>query len=326
MRTPPKFFIAGCGRSGTSLLRTMLNHHPDFFIPPECGFITDYMLFGAKLPASILCNLVLNEPELTLWFKNKDLLQFDENENIFTLIEKIHAATLEKNGKKFWGQKTPRFIRYFKEFKKEYPELKLLFVVRDPRAVVHSFRSSPGFVSYIPEIVNRWIFDNKAGIAAINEFGADVMLIKYEDLISDTESTLKKASEFLHVPYSPQMLEYNKTGNKDYLAFNKKQLQKLAEKPDKTRIASWKNVLRNDEVRYIENRAAVLMDQFGYDRLTVDVHPASKSIHSFLDKNIDRFKKLFTFLTNRPGFLFYIAYRKLVLTVFNFSPAPFFKI
>jgi hypothetical protein len=66
MTTSP-FFLIGCARSGTTLLRTMLNHHPEVAIPPESFFLIDYLQADPETPLNTVRQLLAREYELTEW-------------------------------------------------------------------------------------------------------------------------------------------------------------------------------------------------------------------------------------------------------------------
>ena len=61
MSAPP-FFIVGCGRSGTSLLREMLNSHSKLAVPLESLFIIDYLRAGSRMPLPEMLGLLFREP------------------------------------------------------------------------------------------------------------------------------------------------------------------------------------------------------------------------------------------------------------------------
>ena len=322
----PKFFIVGCGRSGTTLLRTMLNHHRELFIPPECGFLTDFLLFDSKLSPSRRFQLMLGEPELKLWFNQG--LQINKNKcaNSFDLFSSIVELELKKQNKKYWGQQTPRFIRFNDLFKRQYPGLKFLFVVRDPRAVCSSFINSIGFTSYLPSIVNRWNRDNTEGVLMKKKYPDAVLVVKYEDLISEVEKSLMDIVAFLDLNFDNNMLSYHFKGNEEYPSFGKEQLKKLMEKPDISRINSWKNKLTDREICFIENSCCDLMKQFNYSP-TINVTYKCKSISGNIIYSLsDKFNKVRLFLFNWPDQLFYILYRKTVLAISHRSMKPFLKV
>src|SRR5688572_24803488 len=61
------FFIVGCGRSGTTLLRTMLNHHPDVAVPVESLFIVDYLRAAPDVHIDVLKRLLISDREFREW-------------------------------------------------------------------------------------------------------------------------------------------------------------------------------------------------------------------------------------------------------------------
>src|SRR3954453_19523164 len=66
---PPFPFIVGCGRSGTTLLRAMLDSHPDMAVPPESYFVGALAPRAGSPPfdAAAFIDDVLGRPRFELW-------------------------------------------------------------------------------------------------------------------------------------------------------------------------------------------------------------------------------------------------------------------
>jgi hypothetical protein len=106
------FFIVGCGRSGTTLLRTMLNRHSLVAIPLESLFIVDYLQARESVDHERLVQMLVREFELREWGLEVDADDLSDATNARGAIERLHEIYLAKNRKQIWGQKTPRFVRY----------------------------------------------------------------------------------------------------------------------------------------------------------------------------------------------------------------------
>jgi len=98
MNSSPSFII-GLGRSGTTLLRLMLNSHPNIAIPYETTFITKYQKNIASYEnLNIDANLhklvydILNESMLQFWdheFDKKNLLNKVKEKNLRGVIDSL---------------------------------------------------------------------------------------------------------------------------------------------------------------------------------------------------------------------------------------------
>lgn len=79
LRSP--FFLIGCGRSGNTLLRAMLNQHPQIAIPPESLFIPDYLQASSTTSLKKMKRLLVQEYEIKEWDLNIDLEDFSQLSN-----------------------------------------------------------------------------------------------------------------------------------------------------------------------------------------------------------------------------------------------------
>jgi hypothetical protein len=109
-------------------------------------------------------------------------------------------------GKKRWIEKTPPHIFQIKKLSLHRPQSKFILMLRDGRDVVCSLKYRTEYKNF-EERVERWIYDNLAGLPYWNH--PNVMVVKYEDLVGETEITLKKVFNFLGEKYVSQVLDYH---------------------------------------------------------------------------------------------------------------------
>ena len=99
-----KVFIIGCGRSGTTLLRTILNHHSKLFIPTESLFILDYLKFGNSIPPKLCSFMLKHEPQFKIWF-NSELPLIKVNTNFCQFFNQVHEMEMVKKKQDNLGAK-----------------------------------------------------------------------------------------------------------------------------------------------------------------------------------------------------------------------------
>ncbi len=257
------FFIVGCGRSGTTLLRSMLNSHKDIAIPLESLFIIDYL--KSEKPIQILKKLILDEYEIKEWGIELKPEMVESAKEKKGLIDNVHEIYTDKNKKEIWGQKTPRFIRYGRLLKKYYPDAKFIHLIRDPRAVVSSLIESDVHQSNVLYGSRRWINDVKKGIMLKERYPEDVLEIRYEDLVSDTKKELQRICRFLEIGFDKNMLKYYRS-KKEYGWYYSNIHSKLSKPVDKRSISKWMSKLDKRQVILIENICGELMEKLGYKK------------------------------------------------------------
>src|SRR5215207_10773521 len=155
---PPMPIIVGSPRSGTTLLRFMLDAHSELAIPPETGFLTLSEKLtgkGDKLREKFFHAVVnYSEPSLSwpdfeipkeaFWIALTKVTPFNISEGYRTFY-RLYA---ERCGKPRWGDKTPVYCRYIQSIRKVLPEARFIHIIRDGRDAALSLRKmrfSPGW-------------------------------------------------------------------------------------------------------------------------------------------------------------------------------------
>ena len=204
-------FIGGAGRSGTSLLRTILNAHSRIAIGAELKVTPEIARFWQRMTrySSHLDHYFnLNERDL-----NDAFAQF-----IISLLRK----KWEQTSKSRLGEKTPNNIFVFPHLHRIFPNSPLLHIVRDGRDVVRSLLKQnwanadgePLAITRDPEAAaTYWRKAVTAGQRAAQKFPtlADrYHEIRYEALVTDTEQTVRAIIDHVEELWEPGVLEFHK--------------------------------------------------------------------------------------------------------------------
>ena len=275
------FFVIGNPRSGTSLLRVMLNSHPEIAVPPECGFALHLRkTFQYKSPyTENLYREFAHSVSQSRKFETWDVPEREVfNELIRTkptnypsLCSAVYLAYAHKKGKnpKAVGDKNNYFIERLQELRATFPESKLIFIVRDGRDVACSYREvmkrkiasayRPKLPSEIHSIAAQW---KKSCQGIIKNLGDQTTLVRYEDLIEQTEPTLKKIHDFLGLAHKYEPNQHIKSQDEplEFMAWK----EKLQSAPDKSRLRRYIYELSDSEVREFEKEAGEELCFFGY--------------------------------------------------------------
>jgi len=160
--------IGGCGRSGTTLLLSILSAHPSIFaIDSDPGYLC---------PAAYSKRVNINA-------------KIESNKIYKLLAEKRIPRECKR-----WCEKTPKNILFFdKIFEHFGGKVKLIQIVRDGRDVILSKHPDKPREYWIPP--QRWIDDVYAGIRYLDN--PYVLTIRYEDLIIDFPKTIRVVLDFI---------------------------------------------------------------------------------------------------------------------------------
>ncbi|ETX08359.1 sulfotransferase family protein [Candidatus Entotheonella palauensis] len=187
-------FIIGCPRSGTTLLRLMLDSHPHISCGPESHFLTD--LAG-----------IVDRHGARIGRFGVDRDQWYEKTAHF--FHAFHMAYAQKRGKQRWAEKTPKYTRHLALVNQLFPDCQLIHMIRNGRDVVSSYHQRWGYLSAVKTAAYRW----REYITLARDFGKTLpkdryFELGYEDLVNDTEMTLRGMFEFLQEPWVPDVLNY----------------------------------------------------------------------------------------------------------------------
>lgn len=258
------FFIVGCGRSGTTLLRVMLNRHSELAVPLESLFLIDYLRADGRVSVDLLRRLAVREFELREWGLSVEGKHLAGCNSAREIIETLHRIYATEHGKKRWGQKTPRLVRYGPLLKEAWPEARFIFMVRDPRSVVASLTRSNVHRSNALYGARRWVRDCEAGLALERSWPESVLRIRYEDLVKSPAAELERICGFLDVPIEAGLLGDGGGSDPAYGAYYDQIHRRVGDLPDPGRADAWRDELAARDIRVIEAVCGETMSRLDY--------------------------------------------------------------
>jgi len=193
-------FEIGAHRSGTSLLRRMLNSHPDICCPPESFFIEYY----AKMFATGAVRSGYEGLGYDLDHCRLDLMRKASN---------LHEAFRIGQGKSLWADKTPEYTRCVEEIDALYGhQARFLLIYRHPWDIVHSIWKRGWRLNETGDVFESALAYTRDTIAHMRAFEKAqperTSRILYSDLCADAEATLTPAMAKLGLSYHPEMLNF----------------------------------------------------------------------------------------------------------------------
>lgn len=269
------FFLIGADRSGTTLLRVVLNAHPNVRIPPETWWLIDLLkTFGTDPEQdhskAALLSLVTAHPRWKDWDIHGSVLEaavarLPERVNIPTLIAVLYALACGREGNVIVGDKTPEYVIHVKSLSRLFPRAKFVHIVRDPRDVVLSLLRA-GFRGFdLFRVAAYWRWYVGRGLKDGQALGAKkVLLVRYESLILKTEETLRELCEFLGIEFHPGMLEYYRTADVHIPSGRRNLHTKLTRLPQPGDVERWRHEMTPDQQRCVEEIVGPLAVRLGY--------------------------------------------------------------
>jgi hypothetical protein len=292
----PVPFIVGVGRSGTTLMRLMLDSHPELTIPPETHFLNPFIQSSGRLRFNprIATKTIVND-ERRRWndfgLSEDDLLARFEAIKPFNTTDAVRAfyeLYAAKHGKRRWGDKTPDYIRKMKKVQKTIPEARFIHVIRDGRdaGLSQNSRIIKRGKDPVPprEMARRWrkrIVKSRVDAQEVEHY----IEVRYEDMVADTEATLRRVCDHIELEFDPVMLSYYeraeerlqemagalpaKKGRPEREAGERIAAHALTTKPPQAdRVAVWKTEMSEAENAEFEEAAGYLLDDLGYETAT----------------------------------------------------------
>lgn len=268
-------FIVGAQRSGTTMLRLMLNAHPRFAVPFESDFLAPLArgLVPATFATPDAARAALDALAEEKFTRKAGLVEDKAallNRPIHTYAELLDAVFGEHartRGKPCWGIKTPGYATRIDEIHQLFPGARLVHIVRDGRDVALSNRRISWGTSHTPIIAHDWRWQVLTGRKCGRMLGGNYFELRYEDLVRDSERTLRRLCEFLNEPFDPAMLRYHESAANEMPQDSLQWHQNSISAPRAEKVFEWRSALPVADQVLFQEIAGDALDAFGYERV-----------------------------------------------------------
>lgn len=246
-------FLVGAERSGTTVLRLMLDHHPQLAWCYEFEYAVDQISDEEGWPSL---------EQYYEWLETYRIFQatgfaIDRHLSYPQLVNSFLDQKREHAGKPLVGATVHR---HFDRLLRIWPDARFIHIVRDGRDVARSCIGM-GWAGNVWTGVERWIEAERLWAQLCQKIPAEQRIeLTYEELISEPVKTLMRLCNFIGISYDQEMLNYPKSTS-----------YKL---PDASFIKQWQRKLSEHEIQLIESRISTMLIEHGYQlsglpRLTV---------------------------------------------------------
>ncbi len=309
-------FIVGVGRSGTTLLTRLLNRHPDIHCAPEADFLVFFLrryqhvtsFTGADIELILqqIQIYALSHPRtgwhfdpevvkarLTTYVNHTPRLSYQELCKM--IYSQFEVEGMDKSGATVLVDKNPYYTMFVNRLSSHLPEAKFIWLVRDYRANVLSRKQNayprPRAVAYN---ASRWRYCNALAMRFYKKHRDKVLLLRYEDLVQDPDSSLQKVFSFLGIQDPEPDLVYEEElsigwqgpeAMQPHKAYFQKKYSDLSRPVNATRVDAWQTELSAAEINTCDAICSRLALSFSYKAHT----------------NMSAFQKMICVLGNLPA-------------------------
>jgi hypothetical protein len=290
---PPAPFVVGVARSGTTLLRLMLDAHPQLAIPPETHFIPKLAKALGELPKSVgegemrrrafaLITEHRRWPDYGLSERELEH-RFDHVEpfTATTALRAFYGLYAEKQGKPRWGDKSPSYVRRMRRVHAVLPESHFVHLIRDGRDVALSQLEVHHGNDEVSEAAAEWVERIEKARGVGGRFGDAYMEVRYEDLVTDPQPVLERVCERIALDFEPAMLDYHR-GAEERLAETVREMstgegaavtaeqraaqhRNVSKPPQRERAGRWRKDMTAEQREAFEAVAGGLLADLGYE-------------------------------------------------------------
>jgi Sulfotransferase family len=270
--TAPQLFVLGVSRSGTTMLRVILDRSPGIAIPDETFFIPQlaHRHPGVVDTAEFLED-VRRLPRLAAWGVPAEDISARLRPGMTTgeALDAVFSAYAAHHGKLRWGDKTPMYMRHLALLERLFPAAQYVHLVRDGRDAALAFLDMPeGVVTRTwahPRSPAGFACEWRTEVSGARDLGrrigpARYLEIRYEDLVAGSSDVMRSVCDFAGLPFEPQMLEF--AGAVDVSA--KPHHQRLLQPPTRG-VRDWRSQMGPEDVRAFEAIAGDLLGELGYE-------------------------------------------------------------
>jgi len=258
--------IGGCARSGTTLIRVMLDSHPNIYCGPESGLLYFRTLTSKRIRRLSQVFEIEEEDIKSLVRKSDSFRRF---------IEDFFTALRERAGKPRWADKTPQNVLHIERIFQIFPKSRFIHMIRDGRDVSCSLRTFPRFKivdgervelntrNPLDTCVKRWVHDVSEGMKWRDD--SQYREVRYESLVDESEEAAQGVLKFLDEPWDENVTQFYKVQSES------REDTKIVQNPGATQpiystaYGRWRREFSEEDKELFKSLAGDLLIELGYE-------------------------------------------------------------
>lgn len=262
--------VTGPDRSGTSLLYALLGSHPAISMVRRSNMFRWFhgRCGDLSVPANLerCLDTMLRYQRLAPLQPDGDRIRQEFQDGPPTyghLFDLFHRHRAERLGRPRWGDKSLHTEHYADVVFAEFPEARMLHVMRDPRDRHASVvRRYPDVERNVGPVTGRWLASSRALARNLRRYPDRYRLVRYEDLVHAPEAVLRQVCDFIDEPYTESMLSMDgvpehQEGNSSFESFAPGTISTKA-------VGRFSTTLDRRDIAFIETATKRSMDRLGY--------------------------------------------------------------
>lgn len=291
--------IIGTQRSGSNLLRLMLNQLAGVFAPhPPHIMRTFYPLLGNYGDLSVdqnfmtliddVCRLVeLNPVPWEPLRTDRDLIfETCKNRSLTEVFRSVYQVNAQAKGANHWFNKSMQNVKFLDCFNQKGFNPKLIYLYRDGRDVALSFKNAIVGPKHIYNLAKKWSNEQELSLSYVNRVGdGHAVMLSYESLVMQPEMELNRLCDFLGLEYDRNVVEFYDSSESIRTADSGRMWSNLKKPIIRGNFGKYKKVLSVWEIEVFEQIAGETLKKLGYS-LSSGIETGK---HEFTKAEIDSF-------------------------------------
>jgi hypothetical protein len=286
----PYLFIVGCARSGTTLLRRMVDAHPLIAIPREQHWLPKWferrkgVTPEGYVTPELVSELIKYEKFVRMRIGREDLerlLGSGDPVKYSDFVSRVFDLYGQAQGKSLVGDKTPAYVDRVPTLHVLWPNAKFVHLIRDGRDVCLSVmnwkkagRTAGRYATWEEDHVSTtalwWERKVRLGREDSGSLGPELYHeIRYEELVSEPAKTCAALCGFLDLPYDEAMLKFHEGRTKTKPGLD----AKGAWLPVTPWLRDWRTQMPLEDLKRFEATVGHLLEELGYERAFADPSP-----------------------------------------------------
>ena len=245
--------IGGEPRSGTTLLRVILDSHSAIACGPESHFFVDPKF-----------------QEFHEYFRNRwtrraadfDYTPNDLDDLFRDFVRGFFETYAKRRGKRRWADKTPQSIWSLSYVWTLFPTARFVHMIRDGRDVACSVLAQNFGPKDVEEAARRWVKSIECGVSRRGD--PRYAEVRYEDLVLHTEREVRRVLAFVGEPFEPAVLEHHKRAH-DWAGNGPVETKRASKPVYADAIGRWRRDLTDADQKRFAKIAGPTLRTLGYE-------------------------------------------------------------